>query len=874
MGKEKFVPRLCGGTFFTLMLKARIDTRKSQIHLFKALMKLYDPSVDGVYIDSFKTPASQFRNCNQKYSCDYIKFGDTTTKRAFEDRFKTDYEGLLKETEKLCNDYLTKGRFSKSEIFIKDVLALIYQDDSIQENEKLYIEFGGSAIEKKDLMQVENLYFPSVVIGLWHYICTKRIDNSVGIKTIEKWNENPFSGNVEMFAKIRLMFNRPEYVDVDEEVEVLKMSEIAAVGFPTENATQRFEKIVKRNVRKVKSPYTVYIERAKESFKTSKSFFYPNEEKTFYDFYVCNNLTKRRNLYWGNAELTNCSFEELAASSYKDITVKKLTSLTKNAVITGTGGLGKSMMMRHLMLNALETYTEDKLFPAFVVLKDYDHKKQNLLEYIFSQIEHLNSDLVIDDLIELMKDGNVIFLLDGLDEIKARCRNKFNDELNKLSEKYPECSYVLSSRPIGTFGEFRHFRVYDLEPLTKEQAIKVIEKLDFRVYNPAIKNDFIKELDERLYKEKKEFASNPLLLTIMLITFEQFHKIPTQKFLFYEQAYEALTQKHDAHKALTREYATGLEPYEFKQYFSEFCAVTYQEELYKFSKEQLEQYFQQIIEYNDLDTSPSAFITDATEKICLLYLDGDAYSFCHRSFQEYFAAYFCSRQIEDRFGAIREMFNEKDDSAFDDETLEMLFGMDEQKTEKQIIIPFLESLFETGDDHTDYVAFLKKFYPYITFEKGVFSEDSNEEETSWQYSFIANNYKFKNEINGDEIECGYDRATIIYVYMNCNWENPGMEPKMELVSLDDLPKGYKNRNVDGEYEDEENIEFVGMAVTIDVEYIYGEHEYARYYEKERKIVENKDFPYYLEFVAAKKLLVKLKEKYRKKKNSNWLEMFH
>lgn len=149
----------------------------------------------------------------------------------------------------------------------------------------------------------------------------------------------------------------------------------------------------------------------------------------------------------------------------------------------------------------------------------------------------------LSDLTEMMRQGNVLLLLDGLDEIKAKYRDKFDDELNKLSEKYPTCAYVLSSRPIGSFGEFKHFKVYNLQPFTKKQAIDAIQKLDFRIYDESIKQDFIKDLDKRLYQEKKDFAGNPLLLTIMLITFEQYHTIPTQKFLFYEQAYEALTQK-------------------------------------------------------------------------------------------------------------------------------------------------------------------------------------------------------------------------------------------------------------------------------------------------------------------------------------------
>lgn len=857
MGEEKLIPRLCGGTFFTMLLKARTNTRKSQIFLFKDLMKLYDPSVSGVLLDSFKTPASQFKNCNQVYSCDYIKLGDATTKRAFENRFTTDYEGILLETEKMCKDYLTKGSSSKSEIFIKDVLTLISKDDSIGDDEEFFIEYDGTAVCKKSFPELETLYFPSVVIGVWHYICTKRTDNSVGTKTIEAWRKDPYAGDTGMFAQLRLLFSRPEFED--EVVGEFSEINLEKVGVVHHTGHEK--------MRKLRSPYDLYVEHAKEAFKKSKSFFYPNEERDFIDFYVCNDLTDKKCSYYGDYEY---SYEP----HYKDITVKKLADMSKFAVIVGTGGLGKSMMMRHLMLDALNTYDEDKILPAFVVLKDYDNKKQKLLDYIYSQIEHLHLDMAITDLIEIMKTGNMLFLLDGLDEIKARCRNAFDDELNILSEKYSKCQFVLSSRPIGSFGEFKHFKVFNLEPLSKTQAIKVIEKLDFRVYEENIKRDFIEELDKRLYNQKRDFAGNPLLLTIMLITFEQFHNIPTQKFLFYEQAYEALTQKHDATKALTREYATGLDPYKFKQYFSEFCIITYHDEQYKFSREQLEQYFQQVIELNHLNTTPAAFITDATDKICLLYVDGDSYYFCHRSFQEYFVAYFCSRQIEDRYDPIREMFNDKDDSAYDDETLQMLFGMDEQKMEKQIIIPFLESIFATGDDKADYIEFLKRFYPVIEFDKGDVDDWSETQCISWQFLFIAHHYNIKDEVSGDDIKCDYDMAAQIFVYMNENWNNPEMSPEMELVSLDSLPEGYKNKIDEYEYEDEENIEYVGMRVRIETSFIYGGSKYTQLYSKEKAILESEEFACYHEFISAKKLLSELKEKYRKKKNTNWITMFH
>ena len=73
------------------------------------------------------------------------------------------------------------------------------------------------------------------------------------------------------------------------------------------------------------------------------------------------------------------------------------------------------------------------------------------------------------------------------------------------------------------------------------------------------------------------------------------------------------------------------------------CTITYEQEKYDFTPEEISSYFQEVIEANELDTTPEAFIEDVTGKICLIYKDGGKYYFIHRSFQEYFVAYFFSR---------------------------------------------------------------------------------------------------------------------------------------------------------------------------------------------------------------------------------------
>ena len=52
-----------------------------------------------------------------------------------------------------------------------------------------------------------------------------------------------------------------------------------------------------------------------------------------------------------------------------------------------------------------------------------------------------------------------------------------------------------------------------------------------------------------------------------------------------------MAKKHDATKALTREFATGLNSREFQNYFGEFCTITYEQEKYDFTPEEISAYF-------------------------------------------------------------------------------------------------------------------------------------------------------------------------------------------------------------------------------------------------------------------------------------------
>ena len=103
-------------------------------------------------------------------------------------------------------------------------------------------------------------------------------------------------------------------------------------------------------------------------------------------------------------------------------------------------------------------------------------------------------------------------------------------------------------------------------------------------------------------------------------------------------------------------------------------------------------------------------------------------------------AYFFSRQLEQRFGAVLDILTVRDEMDHDSMVLPMLYGMEPEKTELCIFIPFLEKVFQGKDEKREYRNFLQYFYPFICYDQGDVNGYFAQEADSSIYQFIAERY--------------------------------------------------------------------------------------------------------------------------------------
>lgn len=594
-------------------------------------------------------------------------------------------------------------------------------------------------------------------------------------------------------------------------------------------------------VQKAKPNFKAYLHNAKEKYSTIKTLLYNDQPKPFYDFYVCNDIERR-------IPVPGKFGMSYKLSRIGNVTVKSLKECSRFVILAGTGGLGKSMMMRHLLLNSVENYADMLTIPVFIPLKDFDEKIDNLFEYVFSKVTSLCSEITEEQFEDVLNEGKCLLLFDGLDEIGSAYAKQFERELEAFTDKYPENCFVISSRPYQTFISYSRFTVLQLKPFSKMQALKLIDNLEFRPDEPTIKEKFRTQLNDNLYRTHSTFIENPLLLTIMLLTFEQYAEVPSKMHVFYREAFAALSVKHDASKgAYRRTLKTGLTADKFADYFAELCSRSYHDEKFELTEDEFAKYYDALKERekaNDRATTASDYLYDLCSNMCLMYLESGKYHFTHRSFQEYFCALYFSKQKDKTLKSIGNFFENRRGRMFGDKTFNMLYDMIPEKVDEYIFLPFLIKLYEECDREEGYWTFLEKLYPTLRYENGETDEYVSNSSNSYLFDFLKQNnglwsVKCENFPHYDSL------VTVEYVYVIDEDESE------KLVNADD---------VGWEYKEEYGVpDTVGWVYEFDIDAIREEPEE---YKKLLDCLDDDNFVLKVEYVKMREYLEKLQTKQR------------
>lgn len=329
-------------------------------------------------------------------------------------------------------------------------------------------------------------------------------------------------------------------------------------------------------------------------------------------------------------------------------TVEPMLNISNNILILGSGGVGKSMLMRYLFLN---TAMRGDYVPVLLELRKVSGQTPgeiSILELIYTCMKDFDVQLNKEQFEYSLRSGCYLFLLDGFDEVKEALAPETAKAIQAFCARYPKNPCIITSRPRHDINPLETFRTVKSMPLSKEQAVFLASK----IWTEDEKTkEFCKQLEENLYDSHKDFAENPLLLSMMFLTFMRNNSIPEHLSDFYQKAYDALYSAHDNHDkgCYKRDFkCKSLDERKFKLLLSRFCFQTYIKEIYEFTEKKILSYLEESIDKLELeDVTAEDYLTDLRNAVCMIIKDGDIYRFSHRSFQAYFAAYYTSYNLTD-----------------------------------------------------------------------------------------------------------------------------------------------------------------------------------------------------------------------------------
>lgn len=436
--------------------------------------------------------------------------------------------------------------------------------------------------------------------------------------------------------------------------------------------------------------YEEYLDNVTEKYRKIKTIIYRHSPRKLESFYIPMNVRNRRR-----------TISSKSIATFLDISHKLL--------ITGTGGIGKSMMLRYLFIN---TQRDADYIPVLIELRNLnniDQKDISLYQSVFKALTDNGFTLEEEYFEYSMKEGAYVIFLDGYDEVNRDLFHKVTEEIKALSSKYNGNYYIVSSRPSTEFIGWNDYHEISIEPLSKEQALELVQKIDF---DESTKKIFCEQLEVSLYEKYRSFASNPLLLNIMLLTFQKHSSIPDRLNDFYDEAFVTLFNVHDATKdSYIRDIRCGLGCEDFKLIFAYICFKSYFSEEYQFTDTTLKQYISAAQKkFPRISFRASDFQDDLLMSVCMIVKDGLDYRFSHRSFQEYFAAWYTCKLLDEEQSKLLLQWIKESPNILSDSYFSMLYDLQSDKVNKIVLIPILKELQKLYSTHGFSLALLKVLF--------------------------------------------------------------------------------------------------------------------------------------------------------------------
>ncbi|PZU97941.1 MAG: signal transduction protein [Pseudanabaena sp.] len=372
-----------------------------------------------------------------------------------------------------------------------------------------------------------------------------------------------------------------------------------------------------------------------------------NLEEIYTGTDVLEKITGRRRLGMSDLLATYHSGDRLGISAINENRVSSIEALSRNKkiMLLGKPGAGKTTLLKFTALKCSQGEIFSDLVPIFVTLRQYagNDSQPSILDYITQDLHSYDIANPLE-IKQLLTQGRAILFWDGLDEVREVDLHRVLEDLRSFSEKYYNNRFIITSR-LGAqeyvFEKFTEFELANFQPL----QISHFTKRWFSENSRHVEL-FLQKVEAN--RPIQELATNPLLLTLLCLVFDEYGDFPTNRSELYREGLDVLLKKWDAKRNIERhQIYKNLSMQRKEDLLAQVAYTTFNQGDYFFRQVDLERYITDYIrnlpkahtneEELHLD---SAAIIKAIEAQHGLFVERakGIYSFSHLTFQEYLTA--------------------------------------------------------------------------------------------------------------------------------------------------------------------------------------------------------------------------------------------
>ena len=315
-------------------------------------------------------------------------------------------------------------------------------------------------------------------------------------------------------------------------------------------------------------------------------------------------------------------------------------------IVLGKPGAGKTTFLKHVAIQCTLGELQANRVPIFITLKDFAETEQcpSLLEYITGQfVTYGVTDITIAE--QILSHGSALILLDGLDEVRETDCYRVLQSVRNFSAKYHKNNFIITCRIATREYTLEQFTEVEVADFDIEQIATFATKW-FAAKDPSKSNRFIQKLKQN--PPIQELATNPLLLTLLCLMFEELAEFPSNRSELYKEGLNVLLRKWDAKRNIEREQVYKKLSIQHKEdLLSQIALTTFGRGDYFFRQKELEQHIADYIRnLPGVSTDVEALQLDCEAVLksieaqhgLLVERARLIYSFSHLTFQEYFTA--------------------------------------------------------------------------------------------------------------------------------------------------------------------------------------------------------------------------------------------